>query len=86
MFSKIAEKKKQAALERQAKVMAQFQQQQKNFLDNQGDIDWGEDDTSDDNLDSEVEDHKTYWQYPSGTCILCKKKPKMADCTVLLLY
>jgi E3 ubiquitin-protein ligase UBR1 len=70
------EKKKQAALARQAKVMAQFQQQQKNFLDNQGDIDWGEDDASDDNLETEVEDHKTYWQYPSGTCILCQEETK----------
>jgi E3 ubiquitin-protein ligase UBR1 len=70
------EKKKQAALERQAKVMAQFQQQQKNFLDNQGDIDWGEEDASDDNLDSDTEDHKTYWQYPSGTCILCQEETK----------
>jgi E3 ubiquitin-protein ligase UBR1 len=70
------EKKKQAALARQAKVMAQFQQQQKNFLDNQGDIDWGEDEGSDDNLETEVEDHKTYWQYPSGTCILCQEETK----------
>lgn len=70
------EKKKQAALERQAKVMAQFQQQQRNFLDNQGDIDWGEDDTSDDNLEVDAQDQKTYWQYPSGTCILCQEETK----------
>jgi E3 ubiquitin-protein ligase UBR1 len=30
------ERKKKQALERQAKVMAQFQQQQQRFLDNQG--------------------------------------------------
>lgn len=70
------EKKKQAALERQAKVMAQFQQQQKNFIDNQGDIDWGEDDISDDNFETDGEDQKTYWQYPSGTCILCQEETK----------
>lgn len=70
------EKKKQAAMERQAKVMAQFQQQQKNFLDNQGDIDWGEEEASDDNAETEKEDHKTYWQYPSGTCILCQEETK----------
>jgi len=70
------EKKKQAALARQAKVMAQFQQQQKNFLDNQGDIDWGEDETSDDNMEDEGENQKTYWQYPSGTCILCQEETK----------
>ncbi|TVY57083.1 E3 ubiquitin-protein ligase ubr11 [Lachnellula cervina] len=70
------EKKKQAALERQAKVMAQFQQQQKNFLENQGDIDWGEDDINDENMETEGEDHKTYWQYPTGTCILCQEETK----------
>jgi E3 ubiquitin-protein ligase UBR1 len=70
------EKKKQAALERQAKVMAQFQQQQKNFMDNQGDIDWGEDVGSDDDVEVEPEDHKTYWQYPAGTCILCQEDTK----------
>ncbi|KAL2060184.1 hypothetical protein VTL71DRAFT_9579 [Oculimacula yallundae] len=71
------EKKKQAAMARQAKVMAQFQEQQKNFLDNQGDIDWGEDDASDENVEVQAEDnHKTYWQYPSGTCILCQEETK----------
>ncbi|KAG4028017.1 hypothetical protein MFRU_025g00820 [Monilinia fructicola] len=70
------EKKKQAALERQKKVMAQFQQQQKNFLDNQGDIDWGEDDISDSDMESEGESSKSYYQYPSGTCILCQEETK----------
>lgn len=70
------EKKKQAALERQAKVMAQFQQQQKNFLDQQGDIDWGEDDMSDETMEEEGTDHKNYWQFPSGTCILCQEETK----------
>ncbi|CZT47197.1 related to ubiquitin--protein ligase [Rhynchosporium secalis] len=69
------EKKKQAAKARAAKVMAQFQQQQKNFIDNQGGIDWGGEDASDEQLDVEAEDeHKTYWQYPSGTCILCQEE------------
>ncbi|KAK6610541.1 hypothetical protein H4I96_02139 [Botrytis cinerea] len=70
------EKKKQAALERQKRVMAQFQQQQKNFLDNQGDIDWGEDDISDSDMESEGESSKNYYQYPSGTCILCQEETK----------
>ncbi|KAF7875301.1 hypothetical protein EAF04_002473 [Stromatinia cepivora] len=70
------EKKKQAALERQKRVMAQFQQQQKNFLDNQGDIDWGEDDISDSDMESEGESSKSYYQYPSGTCILCQEETK----------
>lgn len=68
------EKKKQAALDRQARVMAKFQQQQKDFLNNQGDIDWGEDEMEDENLDHGVEDHKTYYQYPSGKCILCQEE------------
>jgi E3 ubiquitin-protein ligase UBR1 len=67
-------KKKQMALARQAKVMAQFQQQQKSFLDNQGEIDWGEDETSDEDMASEAEEHKNYWKYPSGTCILCQEE------------
>lgn len=70
------EKKKQAALERQKRVMAQFQQQQKNFLDNQGDIDWGEDDISDSDMESESESSRIYYQYPSGTCILCQEETK----------
>lgn len=70
------EKKKLAALERQKKVMAQFKQQQDNFLDNQGDIDWGEDDTSDSDMDFEGESSKTFYSYPSGTCILCQEECK----------
>ncbi|RDW78036.1 hypothetical protein BP5796_05888 [Coleophoma crateriformis] len=70
------EKKKRAALARQAKVMAQFQQQQKNFLDNQGDIDWGEEDMSDEEVKVEGEEPKQYWEFPSGTCILCQEECK----------
>ena len=69
------ELKKKMALERQAKVMAQFQQQQQKFLDTQGGMDWGEEDFSD--LESEAqaapEAHKKLWKYPSGTCILCQE-------------
>ncbi len=68
--------KKRQALDRQAKVMAQFQQQQKNFLANQGDIDWGEDDFSD--LESEIDatagKQRKVWKYPTGTCILCQEE------------
>ncbi|KUI56589.1 E3 ubiquitin-protein ligase ubr11 [Cytospora mali] len=67
------EKKKKAALDRQARVMAQFQQQQKNFLANQADIDWGDvDDLDEDELPAPVEE-KNFWKYPSGTCILCQE-------------
>lgn len=68
------EKKKQAALDRQARVMAKFQQQQKEFLNNQGDIDWGEDEMEDENADYNDQDHKTYYQYPAGKCILCQEE------------
>ncbi|KAH8603008.1 hypothetical protein B0O99DRAFT_560783 [Bisporella sp. PMI_857] len=69
------EKKKQAALERQARVMAQMKQQQKNFLDNQTNVDWGEEELSDDNLEEEI-DPKTYIEYPIGNCILCQEDTK----------
>ncbi|KAI9840731.1 MAG: hypothetical protein M1837_001354 [Sclerophora amabilis] len=70
------ERKKKVALDRQAKVMAQFQQQRKNFLDNQGDIDWGEDDFSDLEAESETltGEHRKMWKYPTGTCILCQEE------------
>ncbi|KAI9720637.1 MAG: hypothetical protein M1812_002817 [Candelaria pacifica] len=68
--------RKKQALDRQAKVMAQFQQQQKNFLANQGEIDWGDDDFSD--LDSEIDANagkqRKVWKYPTGTCILCQEE------------
>ncbi|ROW18168.1 hypothetical protein VPNG_00112 [Cytospora leucostoma] len=65
--------KKKAALDRQARVMAQFQQQQKNFLANQADIDWGDvDDLEEDDVPAPLEE-KNFWKYPSGTCILCQE-------------
>jgi E3 ubiquitin-protein ligase UBR1 len=66
------ERKKKAALERQAKVMAQFQQQQKSFLEMQGDIDWGDEDLEDEEAQP-VEEQKNFWKYPKGTCILCQE-------------
>lgn len=68
------QRKKLAALERQKRVMAQFQEQQKSFMDNQGDIDWGEDELSDETMDAEAEGHRNFWKYPSGTCILCQEE------------
>ncbi|KAK2766312.1 hypothetical protein FQN54_007829 [Arachnomyces sp. PD_36] len=67
------EQKKKQALDRQARVMAQFQQQQQNFMNNQSGIDWGEDDLSD--LESELRDttETKLWKYPTGTCILCQE-------------
>ncbi|KAL4810876.1 hypothetical protein BDV18DRAFT_128159 [Aspergillus unguis] len=68
------ESKKKAALARQAKVMAQFQQQQQNFLNNQGGFDWGEEDFSDMDSQPEVAEETKVWKYPSGTCILCQEE------------
>ncbi|KAJ5700928.1 hypothetical protein N7493_011974 [Penicillium malachiteum] len=66
--------KKKQALERQARVMAQFQQQQQNFLSRQGDIDWGEEDFSDLESEGEAAPEVKVWKYPSGTCILCQEE------------
>ena len=64
--------KKKQALARQAKVMAQFQQQQQKFLDNQEMEDWDEiDDTS---ISSNLNDQKRVWRFPSGNCILCQEE------------
>ncbi|KAJ6171345.1 hypothetical protein N7470_000412 [Penicillium chermesinum] len=68
------ETKKKQALERQARVMAQFQQQQQNFLNSQGDIDWGEEDFSDLEEETEAAPETKAWKYPSGTCILCQEE------------
>ncbi|KAI0395766.1 hypothetical protein F5Y17DRAFT_422200 [Xylariaceae sp. FL0594] len=67
------ERKKRAALERQAKVMAQFRQQQKSFLEMQGDIDWGEDEMEEVEDAQATEEQKNFWKYPRGTCILCQE-------------
>ncbi|KAI0818053.1 hypothetical protein GGR55DRAFT_673883 [Xylaria sp. FL0064] len=68
------ERKKRAALDRQAKVMAQFQQQQKSFLEMQGDIDWGEEDLEEIEDTEPMEERKNFWKYPRGTCILCQEE------------
>lgn len=68
------ETKKKQALERQARVMAQFQQQQQNFLNSQGDIDWGDEEFSDLESESETAPESKLWKYPSGPCILCQEE------------
>ncbi|KAI0890602.1 uncharacterized protein GGS22DRAFT_15740 [Annulohypoxylon maeteangense] len=67
------ERKKKAALDRQAKVMAQFQQQQKSFIEMQGDVDWGDEEWDDMDEAKPVEEQKNFWKYPRGTCILCQE-------------
>ncbi|KAH8705569.1 putative ubiquitin-protein ligase E3 component [Talaromyces proteolyticus] len=66
--------KKKQALDRQARVMAQFQQQQQNFLNSQSAIDWGEEDFSDTDSETLGEAETKTWKYPSGTCILCQEE------------
>ena len=70
----LQEAKKRQALDRQAKVMAEFQKDQQKFLEHQDNIDWGDDDFDD--LDSVgtgfTEEHSKMWKYPSGKCILCQ--------------
>ncbi|KAI9775164.1 MAG: hypothetical protein M1839_001415 [Geoglossum umbratile] len=72
------ERKKRLALERQAKVMAQFQQQQQNFMNNQDMNDWPDDDyEGDDSLSfssARAEEQRKVWKYPTGTCILCQEE------------
>jgi E3 ubiquitin-protein ligase UBR1 len=53
--------------------MAQFQQQQKSFMENQATIDWGSDIDEDEENEEPVEDRKHSWKYPTGTCILCQE-------------
>ncbi|KAF9889272.1 hypothetical protein FE257_007585 [Aspergillus nanangensis] len=68
------ELKKKQALERQARVMAQFQQQQQNFLNSQGAIDWGEEDFSDLESETTAAPETKLWKFPCGTCILCQEE------------
>ena len=64
--------KKQQALDRQAKVMAQFQQQQQNFLDNQDAAEWDEEEDS--IVTSSADDQTKVWKYPRGNCIMCQEE------------
>ncbi|KAG8532648.1 uncharacterized protein KY384_002525 [Bacidia gigantensis] len=64
--------KKQQALDRQARVMAQFQQQQQNFLKNQDLAEW--DDEDDTTLGISSEDQNQVWKFPAGNCILCQEE------------
>lgn len=67
------EAKKKQAMERKARVMAQFQQQQQSFMDKQGVVDWGDDefDSPEDELPKSTETR--HWKYPSGLCIQCRE-------------
>ncbi|KAI5210038.1 hypothetical protein E4T39_00606 [Aureobasidium subglaciale] len=69
------EAKKKAALERQARVMAQFKAQQTSFMENQG-LDWEADDYSDmeqDNNSKENTVETKVCPFPQEPCILCQE-------------
>nr|POE48021.1 e3 ubiquitin-protein ligase ubr11 [Quercus suber] len=73
------ERKKQEALARQAKIMAQMKQQQNSFLQNQGLNDFGDDfdDLDDMSIMEEPESisiQRKTWSFPTGTCILCQEE------------
>ncbi|KAG9718469.1 hypothetical protein KCU75_g22789, partial [Aureobasidium melanogenum] len=73
-LSEDKEAKKKAALERQARVMAQFKAQQTSFMENQG-LDWEADDYSD--MEQDDEKDKTVetkvCPFPKEPCILCQE-------------
>ena len=67
--------KKRQALDRQAKVMAQFQKQQQAFLNSQVNIDWGDDIDNDEEMEEGAnQEHSKTWRYPGGNCILCQEE------------
>lgn len=68
------EKKRKAALARQAKVMAQMKAQQNTFMSTQDTIDWGDVDLDEEEDLPPAEEHTHYWKYPSETCILCQEE------------
>lgn len=56
--------------------MAQFQQQQQNFMNNQDIAEWEEDGSDEvaSVITGATEEHKKTWKYPSGNCILCQEE------------
>lgn len=67
------EAKKRHAMERKARVMASFQQQQQSFMDKQGGFEWDDEelDSPDAELPSSTESRT--WKFPSGLCIQCRE-------------
>jgi E3 ubiquitin-protein ligase UBR1 len=74
------EKKKQDALARQARVMAQMKQAQNTFIANAGlsgyddeEFDDIEDDMSFEQEPENLFEQRKVWNFPTGTCILCQE-------------
>jgi E3 ubiquitin-protein ligase UBR1 len=66
------EAKKKQAVERKAKVMAQFQQQQQNFMDKSG-FDWDDEELASPDAELPASTEMRMWKYPSGLCIQCRE-------------
>ncbi|KAF0448599.1 putative ubiquitin-protein ligase UBR2 [Gigaspora margarita] len=76
------ERKKQAAKERQKKIMEQFAMAQKSFIDKHEEL--YENDEMDQDLESPsaedrlqadtIKSSETVWSYPTGTCIVCQEE------------
>lgn len=66
-------RKRKAALERQAKIKADFQERQKSFAAAmKADIDWDDDELDEDMV--EVDETKKKWKYPTGNCMYCQEE------------
>ncbi|KAF9914580.1 hypothetical protein BX616_007995 [Lobosporangium transversale] len=89
-----AERRKKANLERQAKIMAQFAQQQQTFMSQNENL-YDSDDSDDaksmneDGESIELGAQKiaeTTWQYPTGTCIVCTEEMTQSSEYGMLAY
>jgi E3 ubiquitin-protein ligase UBR1 len=67
------EAKKKLSMERKARVMAQFQQQQQSFMEKQGVIDWGDEELESPDEELPRSTETRHWKYPSGLCIQCRE-------------
>lgn len=68
------EAKRKQAKERKARIMAQMQQQQQTFMDNQDDMDWSDDNLGDSGPDIPISTETRMWKFPSDVCIHCREE------------
>ncbi|KAF9972936.1 hypothetical protein BGZ73_003880 [Actinomortierella ambigua] len=89
-----AARRKQAALERQKKIMEQFAQAQKSFMSQNEDLYDEEDDEfesmNDDEEQAPVDGSntvtETMWHYPTGTCIVCQEEMNQSSVYGMLAF
>lgn len=67
------EAKKRQAMEKKAKVMAQFKLQQQTFLDKQGGFDWEDEELDSPDAELPSSSESRHWKFPSGLCIQCRE-------------